>query len=95
MKRFWSRFGPVVLTGLFVVALAIVRLHAQPADETYTTVGPDDIGGERLPATPLVFGAYAAVWVMLLLYVVSLWRRLGRVERDLSEVMTKLGGRQP
>ena len=95
MKRFWSRFGPVVLTGLFVLVLATVRFHAQPADETYTPVGPNDIGGERLPAAPLVFGAYAAVWVLLLLYVVSLWRRLGRVERDLSAVMAKLGGRQP
>ena len=95
MKRFWSRFGPVVLTGLFVVTLAVARLHGQQGDTEYNVVSGDDIGGERLPATPLVFAAYAAVWVMLLLYVVSLWRRLGRVERDLSEVMTKLGGRQP
>ena len=95
MKRFWSRIAPVALTGLVVVMLAVAQLHGQPADTEYNVVSGDDIGGERLPATPLVFGAYAAVWVMLLLYVVSLWRRLGRVERDLSEVMAKLGGRQP
>jgi CcmD family protein len=52
-------------------------------------VAPGELGQEQLPATPLVFAAYAFVWVALLVYVFSLWRRLTRVERELSEVATR------
>jgi CcmD family protein len=41
---------------------------------------------DRLPAAPLLVGAYGFVWVALLGYFWSLWRRLGRVERELADV---------
>jgi CcmD family protein len=46
---------------------------------------------EELPAAPLLAGAYAVAWVLVFGYVWSLWRRLGRVERELQEVATRLG----
>ena len=52
---------------------------------------------EVLPATPLVFYAYAFVWLALLGYVFLLWRRMARVEQDLADVQRRLqagqGGR--
>src|SRR5262245_7350463 len=52
---------------------------------------------EVLPATPLVFIAYSFVWLALIVYVFSIWRRLGRVEQDLAAVQRRLregsGGR--
>jgi hypothetical protein len=52
---------------------------------------------EELPATPLVFYAYAFVWLALIVYVFSIWRRMGRVEQDLAAVQRRLregpGGR--
>ncbi len=41
---------------------------------------------ERIPAAPLVMGAYAFVWVALLVYVWSIWRRIGAVQRELAEL---------
>lgn len=41
---------------------------------------------ERLPAAPLLVGAYAFAWVVLLVYLFVLWRRLGRVEREVASV---------
>jgi CcmD family protein len=41
---------------------------------------------ETLPAAPLLIGAYAFVWVMILLYVWGLWRRLGAVEKEIAAV---------
>ena len=41
---------------------------------------------EQLPAAPLLIGAYVFVWAAMLAYVWSLWRRLGKVERDISEL---------
>ncbi len=41
---------------------------------------------EQLPAAPLVMVAYSVVWIMVVAFVVSLWRRMGTVERELKEV---------
>ena len=52
---------------------------------------------EELPATPLVFYAYAFVWLALIAYVFSIWRRMTKVEQDLAAVRHRLqdgtGGR--
>lgn len=52
---------------------------------------------EILPATPLVFYAYAFVWLALIVYVFTIWRRMARVEQDLADVQRRLkegqGGR--
>ena len=49
---------------------------------------------ETLPAAPLVFIAYAFVWVVLIGYVFALWRRLGRVERELAQVSSRIESRR-
>ena len=48
---------------------------------------------ESLPATPLLYAAYGAVWVILLLYVFVLAKRLTRVERDLRDVTARIAKR--
>lgn len=40
---------------------------------------------EKLPAAPFLTGAYAFAWLAILVYLLMLWRRLGRVEQDLRE----------
>ena len=45
---------------------------------------------EVLPATPLVFYAYGFVWVAVLFYVFTIWRRMAQVERDLADVQRRL-----
>ncbi len=45
---------------------------------------------EVLPATPLVFYAYGFVWVALLGYVFTIWRRMAQVERDLADMQLRL-----
>lgn len=54
------------------------------AQEEYVPIDqlPDS---EKLPAAPFLIAAYVIVWGALLVYVLSLWRRLGRVEADLRE----------
>jgi len=49
---------------------------------------------EQLPAASLVMGAYAFVWVVLLLYVWSLWRRLGALQRELSDLRKRTAARK-
>ena len=39
--------------------------------------------GDRLPAAPLLIAAYAFVWVALLVYLWSIWRRITKVEAEM------------
>jgi CcmD family protein len=50
-----------------------------------------DIQKESLPASPLVYTAYAIVWLVLIGYLFLLWRRLDRVEKELRDVTARIG----
>ena len=45
---------------------------------------------DQLPAAPLLVAAYAFVWVALLVYVWTIWRRLMRVEREIQELSSRV-----
>ena len=38
---------------------------------------------DSLPAAPLLIAAYAFVWAVLMVYLWSIWRRLGKVETEM------------
>ena len=40
---------------------------------------------EQLPAAPLLIAAYAFVWVAVLFYLWTIWRRLGKVEAEMRD----------
>jgi len=84
----WIRRAGSALVAAAMIGLPIVLSAQQPQSEF---VPADTLPQEVLPATPLVFAAYAFVWLALVVYVFALWRRLGRVERELADVRAKLG----
>ena len=88
MRRRGSLVNALVALAFVVLALGVAAAASQ--DSQFVPVKPGETGQETLPATPLVFVAYAFVWIVLLGYVFLLWRRLGRVERELGEVNAKL-----
>ena len=49
---------------------------------------------DQLPAAPLLIGAYAFVWVVLMLYLWSIWRRLGKVEIDMASLQQRGAARK-
>ena len=94
-----SNPGRLALLLVLVLVAGSVALPAQPppsaAQEGFVPVDqlpPDD----QLPAAPLLIAAYAIAWVAVLGYLWSIWRRLGKVERELAEVSRRLepGGRR-
>ena len=50
---------------------------------------------EQLPAAPLVIAAYAFVWIAFLAYIWLMWRRLGKVEQELSTLSAQLSKKRP
>ncbi len=84
----WIGRAGTALVTVVLVGLPLAVSAQQPQSEF---VPADTLPQETLPATPLVFAAYAFVWLALVVYVFGLWRRLGRVERELADIRGKLG----
>ena len=60
----------------------------RPQDEF---VPVKDVGQqEQLPAAPLLVAAYIVVWLALLVYLWSIWRRLSKVDRELAALTSRL-----
>ena len=80
---------------LCVMALAatasIVRAQQPPGSAPDGFVPVENLGTqEKIPAAPLVMGAYAIAWIAVFGYLWSIWQRLGRVERELAEVSKRV-----
>jgi hypothetical protein len=72
------------------LSLAMTMQPPPAAQDEFVPVSelpPED----RLPAAPLLVGAYAFVWVMLLGYLVMIWRRVGKVEAEMASLARRLG----
>jgi CcmD family protein len=74
-------------------ALVVAVQQPAPADDEFVPVSqlPPN---EQLPAAPLLIAAYAFVWLALVAYLVALWRRLTRVEREIADVSRRLDERR-
>ena len=77
---------------VMVLVLAAASIAAQTPQEGFVPV--TEAQAESLPASPLIYTAYAFVWLMLIAYVFLLWRRVGRVEKEIADVTAKLSGRR-
>jgi len=71
----------ILVLSTLLVALPAWALQPPPSGEfvPLDQLPPSD----QLPSAPLLVTAYAFVWVALLFYVWTIWRRLNKVERDL------------
>lgn len=88
----------LVLALVMVIAAGVLVLAQQPpqappgaADGFVPVTSLPQ--AEQLPAAPMVIAAYAVVWVVLLVYVWMLWRRLGKVEREIADLTRRLQNR--
>ena len=81
----------VVFAGLMWAELGVVEVAAgQPAQDEFIpldSVPPED----QLPAAPLLVAAYALLWIAVLGYLWSIWRRMMTVERELADLSRRAG----
>ena len=47
------------------------------------------------PSAPLVIAAYAFVWLAFMVYVWMMWRKLGKVEQELTHLSAQIGKKRP
>ena len=84
------------MTTILLMALGLGRTLAlaQPGQSEFipmTEVPPS----EQLPAAPLVIGAYAFVWLAFLAYLWLTWRKVAKVEADLTTLSAQMAKRRP
>ena len=78
-----------LLAGAIVPALAFQPgPAAQEGFVPVTGVPP----GEQLPAAPLVIGAYAFFLLLMMFYLWTIWRRIGKVEAEMRALERRTGG---
>jgi CcmD family protein len=91
----WSTHAPTSAqeTTVRVPAGPIALTQAQPPSEEFVPVSrlPET---EQLPAAPLLIGAYIVVWLVILVYLLSLWRRMAAIEREIADVERRLAERR-
>ncbi len=80
-------------SGLAATWLLTAPAYAfQPGQSEFVPVSQVP-AGEQIPAATLLIAAYAFVWVAVLVYVWSIWRRLGRVQADMQALARRTGER--
>ncbi len=84
-------FKSVVQSLMALVCASPVVLIAQTQQKQFVPAA--SLPRQEISAGPLVYGAYGLVWAVVVVYLFLLWRRIGRVERELSDVNKKLAGR--
>jgi CcmD family protein len=83
----------LLLVACWGVVPAVVHTQppSSPAQEGFVPV--DQLKPkEELPAAPLVMAAYGVAWIVIFVYVLSIWRRLGRVEQEIASVSQRVAG---
>jgi len=70
-------------------ALGNVMLLAQEPQSEFVPV-TEIPASEQLPSAPLVIAAYAFVWAAFLFYAWTMWKKLGKVEQELSTLSAQV-----
>ncbi len=65
------------------------RLLAQEPQSEFVPV-TEIPASEQLPSAPLVIAAYAFVWLAFAFYAWTMWRKLGKVEQELSVLSAQM-----
>lgn len=71
---------------------ALSGAAVQDPTDGFVPVDPSVDIVESLPAAPMVMGAYALVWLILIGYIWSLRRRQARIELELASLRTRVAG---
>ncbi len=77
---------------IYLTALLLMNavVFAQPGQSEFQPV-TEVPASEQLPSAPLVIAAYAFVWLAFMFYVWMMWKKLGKVERELTQLSAQIG----
>ncbi len=80
----------VGLTSLFLIVAPLVAQTTPPAQDGFvpaSSLPP----GQEIPAAPLLIASYASFLLLMMFYLWTIWRRIGRVEKELHDLERRQG----
>jgi CcmD family protein len=80
-----------VLVFLVTLALAAPAWALQPPPQNEFVPVEQLPPGDQLPSAPLLVAAYAFVWIAVMFYVWTIWRRLNKVEAEMRALEQRRG----
>jgi CcmD family protein len=82
----------IALTSFVLVSTSAFALQPPPGQGGFVPVDSVPLS-DQLPAAPLLIAAYAFVWVAVMVYLFSIWRRLNKVETEMRLLAQKTSRR--
>jgi CcmD family protein len=76
----------IVTSCLLGVAAPLLAWQQAPAGQEGFVPVTELPAAQQLPAAPFLIAAYAFIWVALMVYLWSIWRRLGKVEQEIHSL---------
>ena len=76
------------ITTLMIVTAPTLALALQPPSAAQEGFRPlsELPPGQQVPAAPLLIGSYAFFLVLMMFYLWTIWRRIGRVEKEMHDL---------
>jgi hypothetical protein len=78
------------LLSFAIAAVTMLLFAARAVAQDFVPV--NDAARPRTNPTPFIAGAYAFIWVAVLLYVIVVARGLGRAKGEIAELQGRIGG---
>jgi CcmD family protein len=91
-----ARAGRLVLAPLLsmlLIAPAAFAIQTAPPGQSEYVPIKDLPPTDQMPAAPLLITAYAFVWLAVLFYLWTIWRRLAKVEAEMNSLAQKTSRR--
>ena len=84
LRRLW-----VLLISWVLLSAPALALQPPRGQSEFVPVDAVPLS-DQLPAAPLLVSAYAFVWIAVMVYLWSIWRRLNKVEDEMRALAQKL-----
>jgi len=79
----------IALTSFVLVSAPDLAMQPPTGQSEFVPV--DSLpAADQLPAAPLLVTAYAFVWIAVMVYLWSIWRRLNKVEDEMRALAQKV-----
>jgi CcmD family protein len=80
----------VLISGPMAARFSASAIAMQPPPAQSEFVPVDTLPpGDQLPAAPLLIAAYAFVWIAVMFYLWTIWRRLNKVETEMRALVQR------
>jgi hypothetical protein len=88
VRRLFTCLSALALTALRAWPVLAMQPNPQGDFTPFTGVPIE----QQIPAAPLVIGAYAFFLLLMMFYLWTIWRRIGKVEADMRALDRRTGG---